>query len=437
MRNIRKEAYIIIKKVLRKNLFSDKLLQQKAKKLSEQDIKLLYSLVKGILKMKLNLDYIASKFTYPKKYANTSLKIKILLYLGLYQLIYIDSIPDYAAVNETVELANIVYSNKIGNFINAVLRAYLNQSRIEYPDNFIDYLSYKYSFPKKKKKKWVKLWGEKDTEKLCEFFNQVPSVYFRLNRMDTSPDKIKKYFKRRQIDCKFSLASENVFTCENSYQILDDIAFQEGYYSVQDPSSALVVELMNPQNGESILDLFAGPGGKTTYTSELMMNTGEIVAIDKFPQKIKQLKRAKERLKLDNIILETNDAFRYGPVAPIFDRVLIDVPCTGWGVMQKKAELRYQKNQNLKELLKLQKNALKKAASFVKTGGYLIYSTCTMNPQENEEQINYFLAHNKEFVLVDAAECIKEEFTENGYLKTIPFKHNIAGAFAAKMKKLD
>jgi 16S rRNA (cytosine967-C5)-methyltransferase len=129
------------------------------------------------------------------------------------------------------------------------------------------------------------------------------------------------------------------------------------------------------------------------------------------------------------------DAFSYGPVAPAYDKVILDVPCSGWGVMQKKAELRWQQNQDMHELLKLQEQALKRGAKFVRPGGDLIYSTCTMNPAENEEQVWQFLSKFPEFELVNAAEIIPASYTENGFLKTVPWKHNIDGAFAARMRR--
>jgi 16S rRNA (cytosine967-C5)-methyltransferase len=182
--------------------------------------------------------------------------------------------------------------------------------------------------------------------------------------------------------------------------------------------------------------LFAAPGGKATYISELMANTGEVIAVDKFPNKIKKLKQAVERLQIKNMRLNAKDAFRFGPVAAAYDKVLLDVPCSGWGVFQKKAELRWQLNQDIPKLLKLQSDALKLGTSFVKPGGFIIYSTCTLNKAENEIQIEKFLAKNRDFKLIPASEFIKKEYTENGYLKTLPFEHDMDGAFAAKLQKI-
>jgi 16S rRNA (cytosine967-C5)-methyltransferase len=305
-----------------------------------------------------------------------------------------------------------------------------------YPEDAAKRIAAEYSFSEDVVQTWIQYWGKENTEMLCMYFNDVPALHIRINTMATSKKRLMDYFQRRSIQFQPSAASENVLTSTQIHDVLEDVAFLEGYYSVQDTSAMLVVELANPQMNESILDLFAAPGGKATYMSEIMANTGEIIAVDKFPNKIKRLKQAMERLQVKNIQTHAMDAFQYGPVAPAFDRVLLDVPCSGWGVFQKKAELRWQANQNMKELLKLQENALKLGASFVKPGGYLIYSTCTLNRAENQEQVEKFLQKNPSFKLVPASTCIPQEYVDNGYLQTIPFLHAMDGAFAAKMQKV-
>jgi 16S rRNA (cytosine967-C5)-methyltransferase len=166
-----------------------------------------------------------------------------------------------------------------------------------------------------------------------------------------------------------------------------------------------------------------------------MQNTGEIIAVDKIPHKIKELKKTLARVQATNVELVVEDAFKFGPVAPVYDRVLIDVPCSGWGVFQKKPELRWQKSQNIPELIKLQEKALLTADQFVKPGGFLVYSTCTINPDENEEQINKFMKTNSNYELIPADTIVPAEYTENGFFKTIPYKHHMDGAFAAKLRK--
>lgn len=437
MNTARHQAYKIILSVLKKKAYSDKLLQQAKNKLKRQpeDFDLLYVLVKGVIKMKKHLDYIASCYTADDKFAKTDLKIKIILYLGLYQLKYCDFIPDHAALNETVKLAKKLYGDKVASFVNAVLRACQRNPKIEYPDDVIKRLAVQYSFQEDMISKLVDIYGEEETELACMFFNEAPGMYIRINRMATDPPRFLAYFKRRHIELQISSASENFIFTKEGDKVLQDISFSEGYFSIQDVAAGLVVELCEPLLEMSIIDMFAAPGSKSCYMAEIMQGTGEVIAIDKIPHKCKLIKQNTERLKLGNIKVINEDAFKYGPIAPAYDKVLLDVPCSGWGVMQKKAELRWQGSQDMQQLLKIQELALKRGAKFVAPGGDLVYSTCTLNPQENENQVHNFLQKHKDFSLIDASGIINPLYTENGFLKTVPWKHYMDGAFAARMKR--
>lgn len=435
--SFRNEAYSTILKVLKNSEFSDAMLQQRAKKLKSegQDIALFYTTVKGVIKMRQHLDYILTHLTDPQKFATTDLKIKILLYLGLYQIKYLDSIPEHAAVNETVELAKTLLSPQIGDFINAVLRNYLRNKEISYPDDPALRIAYEHSYPPELIQTWISLWGIEDTEMLALYFNENPELHIRVNQTATTAQKLMTYFERRGIDIIPSVASPMMFHTTHGSEVLNEVAFSEGYFSVQDTSAALVVELLDPKPEQSVLDLFAAPGGKCTYIAEKLQNTGEVIAVDKIPNKMKLLKQAADRLQLTNIVQIVTDSLKYGPVAPAYDRVLVDAPCSGWGVFSRKADLRWQAHNDIAELIKLQEKALEHAANFVKPEGFMVYSTCTMNPAENEAQIEKFLARNPKFTLVRAENYIPVDFTENGFLKTIPFRHFMDGAFGAKLQR--
>lgn len=435
--NFRTEAYNTILRVLRGGEFSDTLLNQRANKLknNKEDLGLYYATVKGVIKKKQKLEYILSFYTDPDKYQDTDIKIKTLLYIGMYQLIYLDSIPPHAAVHETVELAKKTLSPAVGDFINAVMREYQREDRVVYPEDPAARIANEHSYPVELIKTWIELWGEEDTEYMAMHFNESPELHIRVNSVATTATKLENYFKRREIEIVPCEGSKMMFHTHQGAAVLDEVAFSEGYFTVQDTSAAMVVELLDPQKEQSVLDLFAAPGGKCTYISEIMQNTGEVVAVDKSPRKMKLLKQAADRLQLNNIILVTTDALRYGPIAPAFDRVLVDAPCSGWGVFSRKADLRWQNHSDIEELVKLQTRALDYAANFVKPGGYMVYSTCTMNPDENEEQVKAFLSRNNKFTLEPAEKYIPKKYTEAGYLKTIPFKHFMDGAFAAKLLK--
>ena len=434
---VREEAYYTILKVFKDTEFSDTLLHQRAKKLkgSKENVALFYNMVKGVIKMRLKLDYILSQYTDQDKFAQTDIKIKTWLYLGLYQMMYLDSIPDHAAINETVELAKKNMGEKVGDFVNAILRAYQRNPEVKYPEDPVLRIAYEHSYPPELIAKWIELWGEEDTEYLALFYNENPRLHIRVNTTATTRDKLIQYFTKRDIPVTPSPVSKITILTNAADEVLEDVAFSEGYFSIQDTSSTLIVDLLDPHPEENILDLFAAPGGKCTYIAEKMVNTGEVVAVDRIPNKMKLLKQAADRLQLTNIKQVVTDAFRYGPVAPAYDRVLADVPCSGWGVFGRKADLRWQANKNIEELVKLQEKALDYAANFVRAGGILVYSTCTLNPAENEEQIKKFLQRNPKFTLVNAKEILPSDFVVEGMFKTLPFKHDKDGAFAAKMRK--
>jgi 16S rRNA (cytosine967-C5)-methyltransferase len=437
--NVRHEAWSIIVKVLKNNIFSDKLLTQSAKRFKDNpdNISLLYFLVRGVLKMQLHLDFIAAQFTDKDKFKATDIKIKSLLYLALFQIVFCKGIPEHAAVNETVEIAKNSLSENIGNFINAVLREYLRNPSFQFPEDPAERISIEHSFPIEIVRKLLAQWGAEEVEYLCMYYNEAPKLYMRVNSLATSKQKLISYFQKKGIELKESVASKNMLISEDASFILNDVAFDEGYFTIQDISAAMVIELLDPQKEESVLDFFAGRGGKTSYIAELMDNTGEIIAVDKIPHKVKEMKQTLARVQATNVQLVVEDVFKYGPVAPIYDRVLIDVPCSGWGVFQKKPELRWQERQNIPELIKLQEKALAQADLFVKPGGILVYSTCTINPDENEEQIYKFLKTHPHYTIIPAESIIPAEYTENKFLKTVPHKHHMDGAFAVKLMKTE
>ena len=292
-------AYQTILKVFKNLEFSDAVLRQRAAKIHGEpsNIPLFYTLVKGVVKQRLKLDFILSHYTDDKKFEATDIKIKIMLYIGLYQLMYMDSIPAHAAVNETVELAKTTLGDKVADFVNAVLRAWQRNPEVEYPSDPVHRIAYEHSYPPELIEKWISIWGEENTEYLAIYYNENPRLHLRVNATATTPEKLIQYFAKREIVVEKAPAGSQMLITDNA-DVLDDVAFSEGYFSIQDCSSAMVVDLLDPQPDENILDLFAAPGGKCTYIAEKMGNTGEVVAVDKMPSKMKLLKQAADRLQL-------------------------------------------------------------------------------------------------------------------------------------------
>jgi len=348
---VRKEAYQTILRIFKDKEFSDTLLHQRAKRLKSDraNVALFYNMVKGVVKLRGKLDYILSQHADEAKFAATDIKIKIWLYLGLYQLIYLDSIPAHAAINETVKLAKENLGDKVGDFVNAMLRSWQREPEVVYPTDPVQRIACEHSYPPELIEQWIDLWGEEDAEYLAIWFNENPKLHMRVNGTATTPEKLIQYFAKRDIKVTPSPVGKMTLLTEEADSVLDDVAFSEGYFSIQDTSSSLIVELLDPQPEENILDLFAAPGGKCSYIAEILNNTGEVVAVDKIPSKMKLLKQAADRLQLSNIKPIVSDAFKYGPVAPAYDRVLVDAPCSGWGVFGRKADLRWQAHQNIEE----------------------------------------------------------------------------------------
>ncbi|RLC49109.1 MAG: 16S rRNA (cytosine(967)-C(5))-methyltransferase RsmB [Candidatus Cloacimonadota bacterium] len=438
--NIRAISYNILCKVFQNNAYSNKLLSYYCKKfnLSSQDKKLLYILTKGIIKQRNFLDFILSQSIKNRDFKCIKESIKCLLRLGLYQIIFMDSIPDRAAVNETVEIAKKVKNQTTANFVNAVLRNYIrNKDAIKLPDknNTSEYLSVKYSFPKKLIEKWLTLFTEYEVELMCEYFNKPPKLSIRYNCLTTNKDSLSAYLLKKNIRFSYGQYSSNIFHIIDQFDLSKDEYFIQGKYSVQDESSALAVELLNPHQDERILDMFAAPGGKTSYIAELLNNEGSITAVDIYPHKVKVMKANLSRLYIKNVDIICGDIFALD-FSEKFDKILVDAPCSGWGVMAKKADLRWHYQKNLSQLIELQEKALNKADKLLKHNGQIVYSTCTFNINENELLIKKFIDNTGNYKIVSPDNLIHKEIIEHhNIIKTLPFKHQIDGSFAVKLKR--
>ena len=273
----RKIAYKVIQKVLKNNEMSSSLLTNEANKIKKADgnPEFFYNLVKGVIKRQLYLEYICQHMTDAEKYSKTDIKIKILLYIGLYQIIYLNSVPEHSAVDTTVELAKEMFSQGTADFVNAVLRNYLRNPKIELPEDDIERISVEHSYPVKLIEKWIPIFGVEDSEFLAMYFNENPEINLRVNNTATDIDKLLPYFQKRGVTLTNYPGVNNIYKADHVHTVLNDVAFSEGYYSIQDASAALVIELLAPAKDDNIIDFFAAPGGKTTYMSELMGDTGD------------------------------------------------------------------------------------------------------------------------------------------------------------------
>ncbi|RDY24878.1 16S rRNA (cytosine(967)-C(5))-methyltransferase RsmB [Romboutsia maritimum] len=407
--------------------------------MNNQDRGLATELIYGVVENKYYLDYIIDKLSKIKS-QKLSICVKILLRMGIYQIAFLDSISDYAAVNETVSLAK-KYDNRSSGFINAILRNVIRKREdilnVDIDDKVM-YLSTKYSYKPWLIKNWIVNFGEEFTEDLLEANNERPSIYIRTNTLKISRDELINKLNENDIKAYKVPNIEEAIRVENLKNIENNDLFKQGLFTIQDISSMIVGKVMNPTEKSLVLDVCSAPGGKTTHIATLMNNTGTVVSRDIFDHKLKLIKSTVDRLGLTNVQIEKQDAsLEDENSVDKFDYVLADVPCSGLGIIRRKPEIKFKEKAELKDLPNIQRTILDNAAKCVKVGGILIYSTCTIQENENINVINEFLQENENFELVPIKEVnVDLDNQDKGYLKIYPNIHGMDGFFISKLKRV-
>lgn len=379
------------------------------------------------------------------------LLIQIILRLGLYQLRYLDQIPDSAAVNTSVELAK---HNKLGGlagFVNGMLRNYIRQqdSVIAVPDDPIARLGILHSYPD-----WiVRVWVDElaslregkgedalgEVEALCQWFNQPPSIDLRVNPLKTTVEQVQHQFESQGIVTDRLPASPQGIRLRQHHGAIQTLpGYGAGWWSVQDGSAQLVSLLLDPQPGETVIDACAAPGGKTTHIAELMGDRGTVWACDRHAKRLKRVDDNRQRLQLQSITLLPQDLRSPHADLPQADRILVDAPCSGLGTLHRHADARWRQSPDrMDELATLQSDLLHHAAEYVKPGGTLVYATCTLHPQENEQVIQRFLEQQSQWAIapVAATSSLAIYQTPQGWLKVWPHQHHLDGFFMVRLQK--
>lgn len=401
-------------------------------------------IVYGTVKWRLTIDWIINQFS-SVKVKKISPWILNILRLGIYQLLYMEKVPASAACNESVNLSRKYGHQAASRYVNGVLRNIArNRMDIRYPDKNIEfekYLSVKYSHPEWMITKWVRLYGRDFTEELLESNNEIPDFSVRVNTLKISREQLLEELKRSgMVACEGKYVDEAVVIM-NPSSVSKLEVFRKGYIQVQDESSMLVAKILDPKPGEYIMDVCSAPGGKATHIAQLMNNIGTIVARDIHEHKIKLINDSAKRLGINIIKTEIFDASKIdtGSIEKA-DRVLVDAPCTGLGIIRRKPDIKWSKDaESTKEITELQSNILNKASKYVKPNGVLVYSTCTINSEENIDVVRNFLEENKEFYPVDFSEelpvGINKTSACEGYIQLYQNVDKIDGFFIAKMKK--
>lgn len=407
----------------------------KRSELSEADAGLMTAIVMGVTERRLTLDHIIDQLSsHPDK---VDADTRILLQMGIYQMMYLDRIPEYAAVNETVDLA----PRRSSGFVNAVMREFLRRKKKGtltslFPDEKnapVDYLSVCYSFPKDVCERFLEIYGLERTKRIFEVFNKPPKLTLRINTLKISRDDYAALLDEKEIQYKLSERLENAILLKNvSFTALP--GFDEGYFFIQDEASQICVEALDARPDMLMIDACSCPGSKSFGSAIKMRNTGQIRAFDLHESKLKLIDKSAERLGIDMILAAVRDGRLFdGELLEKADRVLCDVPCSGLGVIAKKPEIRYKSLSEFARLPEIQLAILENCSRYVKAGGVLVYSTCTVLPEENSENVARFLSAHPEFQPVDFS--VGDVKSENGMLSLSPDLHGTDGFFVAKFVK--
>lgn len=395
------------------NITLDEEINKNIKILDNRDIGFISELTYGVITWKLTIDEII------KKYSNLRLKkispwILNILRMGIYQIVFLNKVPKSAAVNESVNLAKRYGHKGSSNFVNAILR---KVSKNDYEEMFniennVERISKTNSMPVWIVETLLKENTLEKVEEICKNSNLKPELSIRVNNLKTSKEELKKKLEEKDIKVENGVL-EDFLILKNAKNIENIEEFKNGFFTVQDEAAGLTAKILNPQINDTVLDACSSPGGKTTYLAEIMKDKGEVIAFDIHPHRVKLVEQVSKRLNLKSIKTDVKDSSIYDEkYKEKFDKILLDVPCLGLGVLKRKPDIKWQrKKEDIKEISKIQKQILDTCSKYLKKGGALVYSTCSILKEENEDVVNEFLEENENF------EMEKIELEENNYFK--------------------
>ena len=388
----------------------------------------------GVIERKITLDFIISRLS-SRKWEDIDIKVLTIIEMGIYQLRYMDKVPESAAVNESVKLCERFMAPKNSSaFVNAVLRNYIrSKDSLEITEKKLGrtkYLSILYSVPEWICEMWQSEYGD-ECEKMLEAFSHAPYMTLRVNTLKTTVDEFLSMLEEREIPAirgKYASTAVNLRASVS----LDALAGLEEYYFVQDEASQLAVLTLGASEGETVIDCCACPGGKSIGTAILMGNRGRIISLDLHKSKLGLITKSAERLGVSIIETSVQNGTETREGMMQADKIICDVPCSGLGVIAKKPDIRHKKREELENLPAIQRKILETNAAYLKSGGDMIYSTCTLSPEENKNVVLDFLASHSEFSL-----CPFEigGVKNDGMTELFPHVHKTDGFFIAKLHK--
>lgn len=427
MTNAREAAFLLLSKIERDKSYSNLVLGESdsLSGLSKQDTLLARRIVKTVLERKITIDYNLSVYlTQPLK----KLKPHVLTALrtGACQLLFMDKIPAPAAINESVKLVKKHGSSFASGLVNAVLRKIAAEGlKLPEQDDYINYISVKYSFPHYICRELADYYGRESAEKIMASSLGEKNIYIRVNSL-----KNEKIISETE-ECP---VTDSCLIWKEKDSIPENADFKKGLFHVQDLSSQLCCKVLAPEKGQTVIDVCAAPGGKSMTIAEIMENTGRVISCDIYDHKLKLIEDTAQRLGIDIIETRKRDGSDKNSPLPEADRILCDVPCSGFGVTGKKPEIKYKEADEIKDLPSLQLEILENSASYLKKGGRLVYSTCTLLPQENARVCRTFLERNKNFKAIHTDDSI-QGFRDGEFLTVLPYVYGCDGFFIAAFER--
>lgn len=439
MKSARQVAFEALLKVHRdgaySNLVVDSLLKEN-KELDERDKAFVCNLVYGTLDRLILIDYnLGLYLNQPVKKLKPELHT--ILRMGTYQLLFMDKVPSRAAVNESVNLAKVNKSAFAASLVNAVLRR-VSDNGVQLPEggeNSTEYLAVKYSCPEWIITLWKDAYGIENAVALAEKALEAAPVVVRVNTTKTTSDELIKKLAEEGVAAEKSDVIANALIISNTGSVEELEAYKEGLFHAQDIASQLCCTALDAKEGETVFDLCAAPGGKTFTIAENMNNTGVVRSFDIYQSRVELIKNGAGRLGLNNVYTYLSDASIFNENYGFADKVLCDVPCSGLGIIRRKPEIRLKKKSEIEGLPEIQYRILCNAVKYLKEGGRLVYSTCTLNPQENSQVCDRFLKEHPEFSAVAVHTDLPRYGKEDKYLTLMPHLHSTDGFFVAVFVK--
>lgn len=433
-------AHRILTKAERSDRYIDRILQYELghTKLEAPAKHWITELVLGVTRWQLQLDFLIQR-AFRGNYRKAQPELKSILRMGIYQLRFMET-PSYAAVNEAVELAKLVKLQKAGGLVNAVLRkvidveleSAMNDAKLK----GVKRLSVAFSHPEWLLNRWLKEIDETALRERCHYNNSIPLNWLRYNPLQVDRAGWESFLNENDIEWTTDPRFPDFYRVKNSGTLFHTEGFSAGWFTVQDAAAGLAPRLLAPVAGDVVLDLCAAPGGKSTYLSELSQGKATVNAYDSAAVRLEQMRSNFQRLNMPNLLafqadVTTNDL-------PMADKILLDVPCSGTGVLNRRADLRWRRTPNdIQDLVDIQAKMLENGWRALKPGGELVYSTCSLETEENWSQIRSFLEKESSAEVVMPNDETLSEFADvKGALMTIPERDHVDGMFVVKLRKL-